>query len=312
MNKFKPVIIGVTVGCFGLSILLCCISFGFFYLFGDMLFMTSQPIPTLQSSSPLKTATIEPARATIPSDTPKLIPTTSATTPAVEVPSPTETMTIMRERKRVVMYSSAWNHTAMTGVAFSANHNLDVISNARLFIDEIHSPDVKAAIVYDEPSNEMLYELADFVDGGGNLLFIYWDTWVDKNEIFQAEFGLSIVISPGVILRSHGDDMLIFPYDILPNWLDDLRIGALVDYLSVYLIVPGSDGERGYVVDDDYSSPLLIYYSSPNSNVTFFPRTHNTNNYGDRNGRNFFDDNNINKLDNQEAFIRILNYLVSK
>lgn len=200
----------------------------------------------------------------------------------------------------------------LAGLAFVNGINLSVFPYDDEFLAQLQQPDVAAAIYSAvSPNVEVLLALRNLADAGGRVLLIYGahGDWLDQNKLIQELFNVSIV-EEGVKAEP---DTLLYPSSMLPAWLRNYRVGVaqnnFVERIFGYLVSPASGGERGYLVSDESGSERLLYYSAPNERVAFWP-------YIWAQGSSiyvaeyFFDDENIDYFDNEEAALTLLRYLL--
>ena len=271
------------------------------------------------SAGPIITPTPTPTTST---STFTPTPTTSTST---FTPTPTTTRTTTPTtgfvRDRIIVYAEhtcgtscySKSFSKLDGIAFTHGIDFDDYTNPNTFIDQLDEPDVIAAIYgAGEVDDNHLYALDNFVESGGRVFMDYGPRWGLQNSLFQQLFGISISVE--TILSS--EDILIYPSSSLPSWMDGLSVGVqgstFEHFLGHYLYVPGIDGERRYIVSQETGLSRLVYYSSPDEKITFWPHTdYLCCGWGLELYYNFFyDDENIDYFDNETAALNMLHFLL--
>lgn len=197
----------------------------------------------------------------------------------------------------------------LVGLGFVNEIDVVVYNDLNDFIGALRDPDVIAA-VYGGPgdSAEALVELNSFVAGGGRVLMAYDGQWLERNELLQDLFGVSIVRET----VEAADDVLVYDASMLPVWLSGQTIGMAVDgqtlRVDAYLASPNQSGEQGFLTSTESGASRLTYLSNSDNSVIFWPRATVFNGsclfylY-------FFDDDGIDSFDNEAASLSMIRLL---
>ena len=270
---------------------------------------------TLSSQDSLSPPTSTPAVEDVADTPPVYEDTATVTLTATPEPSATPQPTYTPEAgERIVLSIYTRNGTTkIDGLAFANDIDLTIFERDKNgFLGEIRQPDVIAAIYAPsrEPDAEILLQLESFVQNGGRVFMMYSHYWSEENSLLQDLYGVSIAeerVSPY-------DELILYDQDMLPSWMQDARLAAAGccynSMINGYLIVPGEIGEAKYVRSDKTSEERLVYFSSPDKGITFFPRVIYYPANSDPEDLDFFDDDNFDLADNEEATLLMLRFLL--
>ena len=235
--------------------------------------------------------------------------TTPTTAPTVAVPTD-----VPMVRTKMIGLMPTDDYTAFEGLAFLNGISLDVSVVRQDFVNGLEQPDVLVAIYGPyEPNDSELYELADFVEGGGRVLFLYNERWTPYNPLLQQLFGISVVeetvLGPGL-------ESIQLDEQSLPSWVSGLTVVFASAYryeINTYLMSTLEGGERRYIRNTDLGTDRLIYLSLQDRSITAWPATvWVTGSFGNRHWTQFFHDDEIGYMDNEEAAVGLLLYLAEQ
>jgi len=200
----------------------------------------------------------------------------------------------------------------LVGLGFRDGVEVQVFSNEEEYLVALDEADVRGALYAGTGySAAALRELSNFANNGGRVLFFYDGDWLQQNDLLQDRFGVSLVIERVKEVK----DQLIFDQAMLPDWASGLEVGVSrtgqEQYITAHAISAQDPDQAGYLISDETNKERLLYLSTMDGRVAFFPRTYLFENLINE-YQYFFDDANIDFYDNEQAARGMLNFLAGK
>jgi len=244
--------------------------------------------------------------------------------PTAEEPAPTEAPAPTEEpaaeeppkpgQERIVIYGGyssihgAYSFTELGALAFT--HDIDLVwyeeNMKEEFFDNLNQFGAKAVIIEAGRIDEsILLNLSNYLRGGGRVLFVYGFLYADYNETLKELFNVSIVVE---MLRSEGGT-LFYPEKMLPSFMKGYRVVASGDKrieILAYVATTNEVAEAGYLGSASSNRDRMVYFTTPDKSVTFYPEIHTSN----PPSAVFFDDGAMHYEDNEQAALALLRYLI--
>jgi len=237
----------------------------------------------------------------------------------------TPRLCLSQETPSVVIFNSGdVNYTKAQSLAFSEGIELETKIKSDLNYPPSVSIDSQDGVIYESWTidGDAASSLASFVEEGGNLILVYSSNYSEENTLFQRIFSISFNAEQVSMSKSSGS--FIFPEGSVPSIFDGLDLGMVSFYgtyvLPSYLTVVG-DGEKYFLESEETSEKRLIsyVYSMGKGNVMLIPSIFGTStqtpdydpidNSYIRFSETFFQDDQIDKFDNEEAVRKALKWL---
>ncbi len=221
----------------------------------------------------------------------------------------------------VVLYLGGRYFDKLDGLAFANGIDLIIAENEDQFLEQLQNANVVSAIYgsyyntnndHYEPSARALVALDAFIRDGGRALLLYDAFWPEQNDLLQELFTVASVYE----VLTYTEGSLLLEGKALPTWLSDLRVGVQSDNpaLRAYLVAPVSGAEQIFWVSQDTGRDRLVYYQNASGDVIFWARTEACFAWSYDNCAGFqpidwFDDDNIDYFDNEQAALVMLRFL---
>ncbi len=207
--------------------------------------------------------------------------------------------------------------TKISSLAFENGIELKVISDLDLFLVSLLNRRIGSAIFAGrEISDRSALELRRFIDAGGRVLFFFNQEWSENNDILQSLFQVSINNEDliGDSDRRVAVDTINYADSMLPTWASGLQVlvtgtncNAPCLYLRGYISTTIGGGEGSYFSSGQTGNDRLVYLRTPDQSVTFWIRP--SQRFSTWFPIDFFDDANIDFLNNDSATLAMLRYL---
>lgn len=223
-------------------------------------------------------------------------------------------------RDRIVLFGFN-EFTKLESLAFANGISLTPTRSISDFINWLTEPDVAAAIYVIEGRQVQqldLIELEGFSKTGGRVLFFYDDRWAEHNSTLQDLFLVSVAAEE---IREIYEATLLYDDTMLPGYMRGLRILGTRPktqriYIKAYLTTTLQGGERTYFTSQETGRDRLLYLSTADGKVTFWPSVRCTRSEGAFDSFYsicpFIGDESIGFADNDRATLAVLNYLLGR